>query len=79
MRHADIKASLQDARAVGESYDWDELDDEWKELLGQVDASLQTVSRLPDTSLEVYSIELLNSKPDAFCNWTLEFKAWCLL
>ena len=35
---------LQDAEKVGESYEVDDLDDEWKELLGQIDVSLLTVS-----------------------------------
>ena len=30
----------QDAEAVQGSYDLDDLDDEWKELLGQIDAAL---------------------------------------
>ena len=29
---------------MGEAYEVDDLDDEWKELLGQIDASLLTVS-----------------------------------
>lgn len=35
---------MQDAEKVGKSYEVDDLDDEWKELLGQIDASLLTVS-----------------------------------
>jgi hypothetical protein len=33
----------QDAEAVQGSYDLDDLDDEWKELLGQIDAAFLTV------------------------------------
>ena len=34
----------QDAEAVQGSYDLDDLDDEWKELLGQIDAAFLDVS-----------------------------------
>ena len=36
--------ALQDAEAVQGSYDLDDLDDEWKELLGQIDAAFLDVS-----------------------------------
>lgn len=35
---------MQDAEAVGDAYDMDDLDDEWKELLCQIDARLMAVS-----------------------------------
>ena len=35
---------MQDAEAVQGSYDLDDLDDEWKELLGQIDAAFLDVS-----------------------------------
>ena len=38
---------MQSARAVGDSYDMDELDSEWKELLIQLDAALLGVMLFP--------------------------------
>jgi len=40
-------SKLQDAEAVQGSYDLDDLDDEWKELLGQIDAAFLTVPPPP--------------------------------